>query len=102
MHIKIVLRHIAVNAPDTVLQHRTRHNLPTVTQKQLQQLKFTRTQLYTTLAVCQAIGGAFQRISALTQLFRAILSLAAAKSVQTRHQLLQLERLYQIVIDTAV
>ena len=102
MHIKIVVRHIAVNAPDTVLQHRTRHNLPTVAQKQLQQLEFTLAQLHTAFAAGQAISGAFQRISTVTQLFRTILSLATAQSVQTRHQLLQLKRLYQIVIGTAV
>ena len=102
MHVKIVVSHIAVNAPDTVLQHRTRHNLPTVTQKQLQQLEFTRSQLYALLAIGQAIGRAFQRISTILQLFRTVLSLAAAQSVQTCHQLLQLKRLYQIVVRTAV
>lgn len=102
MHVQIIVRHIAVNAPDTILQHRTRHNLPTVTQKQLQQLEFTRSQFYALFAIGQAIGGAFQRISTVTQLFRTILSLATAQSVQTRHQLLQLKRLYQIVIGTAV
>lgn len=72
MYIKIIFGNVAVNAPDAVLQHRTGHNLPTIAQEQLQKLELAWTQLHTALAIGQAVGRTFQRIVAVTQIFRAI------------------------------